>query len=80
MHPHRFGLFGRCSWHGRIYGSGATGLPLVPERIYYGTFGFAPFQAIIVTTSMAHGPASHGLNGSALRFFLQSVFCSGRLF
>jgi O-antigen biosynthesis protein len=46
MHPHRFGVFGRCSWDGRIYGSGATGLPLVPERIYYGTFGLAPYQAV----------------------------------
>lgn len=46
MHPHRFSLFGRCSWNGRIYGSGATGLPLIPERIYYGAFGFAPFQTI----------------------------------
>jgi glycosyltransferase involved in cell wall biosynthesis len=46
MHPHRFGIFGRCSWHGRIYGSGTAGLPLVPERVYYGTFGFAPFQSI----------------------------------
>ena len=46
MHPHRFSLSGHCGWHGRIYGSGAVGLPLVPERIYYGTFGFAPFQTI----------------------------------
>ena len=46
MHPHRFSLLGHCGWHGRIYGSGATGLPLVPERIYYGTYGFAPFQTI----------------------------------
>jgi GT2 family glycosyltransferase len=46
MHPHRFSLLGHCGWHGRIYGSGAIGLPLVPERIYYGTFGFAPFQTI----------------------------------
>jgi hypothetical protein len=46
MHPHRFSLLGHCGWHGRIYGSGATGLPLVPERIYYGPFGFAPFQTI----------------------------------
>jgi GT2 family glycosyltransferase len=45
-HPHRFSFFGRCGWHGRIYGSGAAGLPLVPERIYYGAFGFAPFQTI----------------------------------
>jgi GT2 family glycosyltransferase len=46
MHPHRFSLLGHCGWHGRIYGSGAVGLPLIPERIYYGTFGFAPFQTI----------------------------------
>jgi GT2 family glycosyltransferase len=46
MHPHRFSLSGRCSWHGRIYGSGAAGLPLLRERIYYGTFGLAPFQTI----------------------------------
>ena len=46
MHPHRFSLAGHCGWHGRIYGSGAVGLPLVPERIYYGTFGFAPYQTI----------------------------------
>lgn len=46
MHPHRFSLLGHCGWHGRIYGSGTAGLPLVPERIYYGTFGFAPFQSI----------------------------------
>jgi GT2 family glycosyltransferase len=46
MHPHRFSLLGHCGWHGRIYGSGATGLPLAPERIYYGTYGVAPFQTI----------------------------------
>jgi O-antigen biosynthesis protein len=46
MHPHRFSFAGRCSWHGRIYGSGAAGLPLLRERIYYGTFGMAPFQTI----------------------------------
>jgi GT2 family glycosyltransferase len=46
MHPHRFSMFGHCAWHGRIYGSGAVGLPLIPERIYYGTFGFAPFQSV----------------------------------
>jgi GT2 family glycosyltransferase len=46
MHPHRFSMMGHCGWHGRIYGSGTAGLPLVPERIYYGTFGFAPFQTV----------------------------------
>jgi glycosyltransferase involved in cell wall biosynthesis len=46
MHPHRFSVFGRCSWNGRIYGSGATGLPLIPERVYHGTFGLAPYQVV----------------------------------
>jgi glycosyltransferase involved in cell wall biosynthesis len=45
-HPQRFSVAGRCSWHGRIYGSGAAGLPIIPERIYYGPFGLAPFQVI----------------------------------
>jgi glycosyltransferase involved in cell wall biosynthesis len=45
-HPQRFSLVGRCSWHGRIYGSGTAGLPIIPERIYYGPFGLAPFQVI----------------------------------
>lgn len=46
MHPHRFSVVGRAIWHGRIYGAGAAGLPLIPERIYYGPFGYAPFQMI----------------------------------
>lgn len=46
MHPHRFNLTGRMIWHGRIYGAGEAGLPLIPERIYYGPFGYAPFQMI----------------------------------
>jgi O-antigen biosynthesis protein len=46
MHPQRFSPSGRCGWQGRIYGSGAAGLPLVPERIYYGPFGYAPFQVV----------------------------------
>jgi glycosyltransferase involved in cell wall biosynthesis len=45
-HPQRFSVAGHCSWHGRIYGSGTAGLPIVPERIYYGPFGLAPFQVI----------------------------------
>jgi O-antigen biosynthesis protein len=45
-HPQRFSIGGRCSWHGRIYGSGTAGLPIVPERIYYGPFGLAPYQVI----------------------------------
>jgi GT2 family glycosyltransferase len=46
MHPQRFSVIGRCIWHGRIYGAGAAGLPLIPERIYYGPFGCAPYQMI----------------------------------
>jgi hypothetical protein len=45
-HPQRFSVGGHCSWHGRIYGSGTAGLPIVPERIYYGPFGLAPYQVI----------------------------------
>jgi O-antigen biosynthesis protein len=45
-HPQRFSVAGHCSWHGRIYGSGTAGLPIVPERIYYGPFGFAPYQVV----------------------------------
>jgi glycosyltransferase involved in cell wall biosynthesis len=46
MHPQRFSPSGRCGWQGRIYGNGAAGLQLVPERIYYGPFGYAPFQVV----------------------------------
>jgi O-antigen biosynthesis protein len=45
-HPQRFSVVGHCSWHGRIYGTGTAGLPIVPERIYYGPFGFAPYQVV----------------------------------
>jgi O-antigen biosynthesis protein len=45
-HPQRFSVVGHCSWHGRIYGSGTAGLPVIPERIYYGPFGLAPFQVV----------------------------------
>jgi glycosyltransferase involved in cell wall biosynthesis len=45
-HPQRFSVAGHCSWHGRIYGSGTAGLPVVPEKIYYGPFGFAPYQVV----------------------------------
>ena len=46
MHPHRYSLLGKAIWHGRIYGAGAAGLPLIPERIYYGPSGLAPYQMI----------------------------------
>lgn len=45
-HPQRCGAFGRSSWKGIIYGDGAVGLPLLPDRIYHGQFGGALFQTI----------------------------------
>jgi glycosyltransferase involved in cell wall biosynthesis len=45
-HPQRFGTYGRSRWNGIIYGQGAVGLPLMPDRIYHGQFGFGPFQTI----------------------------------
>jgi glycosyltransferase involved in cell wall biosynthesis len=45
-HPQRFGACGRSHWHGIIYGDGAVGLPLLPDRIYHGEFGGSLFQTI----------------------------------
>ena len=45
-HPQRFGACGRSHWHGVIYGDGAVGLPLLPDRIYHGQFGGSLFQTI----------------------------------
>jgi hypothetical protein len=45
-HPQRCGAFGRSRWRGIIYGDGAVGLPLLPETIYHGRFGLAPYQSI----------------------------------
>lgn len=45
-HPQRCGAFGRSSWRGIIYGDGAVGLPLLPQRIYHGQFGSGLFQTI----------------------------------
>lgn len=45
-HPQRFGAFGRSTWRGIIYGDGAVGLPLMPDRIYHGQFGDGLFQSI----------------------------------
>lgn len=45
-HPQRCGAFGRSSWRGIIYGDGAVGLPLQPDRIYHGRFGGGLFQTI----------------------------------
>ncbi len=45
-HPQRCGAFGRSNWNGIIYGDGAIGLPLMPERVYHGRFGGGLFQTI----------------------------------
>lgn len=45
-HPQRCGSFGRSNWGGIIYGDGAVGLPLMPDRIYHGQFGGGLFQTI----------------------------------
>ena len=45
-HPQRFGTFGSSRWNGIIYGDGAVGLPLLPDRIYHGQFGNGLFQSI----------------------------------
>jgi glycosyltransferase involved in cell wall biosynthesis len=45
-HPHRCGSFGRSNWDGIIYGDGAVGLPLMPDRVYHGRFGGGLFQTI----------------------------------
>ncbi len=45
-HPQRCALFGRSDWKGIIYGDGAVGLPLMPQRIYHGQFGSGLFQTI----------------------------------
>jgi GT2 family glycosyltransferase len=45
-HPQRFGTFGSSRWNGVIYGDGAVGLPLLPDRIYHGQFGDGLFQTI----------------------------------
>lgn len=45
-HPQRFGSCGRSHWRGIIYGDGAVGLPLLPDRIYHGQFGGSLFQTI----------------------------------
>ena len=73
MHPHRFSMLGHCGWHGRIYGSGATGLPLIPERIYYGTFGFAPFQTIYRHNQYGVWACVTWLEWHLLAFFLLAL-------
>ena len=73
MHPHRFSVIGRCIWHGRIYGAGAAGLPLIPERIYYGPCGYAPFQMIYRHNEYGTWTCVMWLEWHALALFLIAV-------
>lgn len=73
MHPHRFSVFGRAIWHGRIYGAGAAGLPLIPERIYYGPSGFAPFQMIYRHNEYGTWACVMWLEWHALAFFFLAI-------
>jgi O-antigen biosynthesis protein len=45
-HPRRCSALGRNNWNGIIYGEGAVGLPLRPDRVYHGRFGSGLFQTI----------------------------------
>ncbi len=45
-HPQRFGPFGNSRWQGVIYEGSANGWALLPEIVYHGRFGSAPFQTI----------------------------------
>jgi O-antigen biosynthesis protein len=45
--PHKYNRIGHMKWSGRIYGNGHTKIfGLQRFRIYYGTFGGAPFQSL----------------------------------
>ena len=44
--PEKYNVAGHLSWSGRLYGNGISHLLGKPSRIYYGTWGSAPFQSI----------------------------------
>ena len=73
MHPHRFSLLGHCGWHGRIYGSGATGLPLRQNGFTTEPTEWRRFRRSIGTTSMACGRVSPGWSGTCLRLFMLAL-------
>jgi O-antigen biosynthesis protein len=43
--PHRYGPAGRARWRGRLYGRGLVS-GISRTRVYYGTWGTEPFQAL----------------------------------
>lgn len=45
-HPARFNAMGQARWNGVIYGEGAVGLPLCPQKTFHGRFGTGLFQII----------------------------------
>ena len=46
-HPERYNAAGHTVWSGRIYGRGLTrALAFLPNRVYQGTWGTAPFQSL----------------------------------
>jgi GT2 family glycosyltransferase len=69
-HPHRFGVLGRSSWQGIIYGDGAIGLPLTPARIYHGRFGSGLFQTIY-----RHNQINAWACTLSLEWHLAAIFC-----
>jgi hypothetical protein len=44
--PEKYNVAGHLSWAGQIYGNGVAHLLGVRNRIYFGTWGSAPFQSI----------------------------------
>jgi hypothetical protein len=57
--PHRYGTDGHARWQGRLYGHGLS-TALGRWRVYYGTWGSQPFQAL-------YGPPPSGLSMLAAR-------------
>lgn len=45
--PEKYNAAGHPTWRGRVYDqSQRVSLPWSPQRVYYGTFGSAPFQSV----------------------------------
>ena len=44
--PEKYNVAGHAGWSGRIYGQGLARALFRPSRIYYGTWGSAPFQRL----------------------------------
>lgn len=72
-HPQRCGTFGRSNWHGVIYGDGAVGLPLMPDRIYHGQFGTGLFQTVYRSRQWGIWSISLALEWHLFALFLLAV-------